>query len=194
MGGRMFVAVVPPGDAVEHLDEFLDVRRDERDLRWTVSEQFHLTLAFLADVPDRKLDDLGERLERAARRRTAFPTRITGGGAFPNVERARVIWAGLELDEGGSTEVRRLATGCRAAAARAGIEVDGARFKPHLTVARVRRPHDVTRWVRLLETYTGPQWTIGELTLVESFLGQGPRGRPRHETVATFPLAADPVH
>lgn len=190
MSARMFVAVVPPPPAVEHLDEFLDVRRDAAELRWTVAEQFHLTLAFLAEVPDRKLDDLTERLERAARRRTAFETRLLGGGAFPNVARARVIWAGLELDKHGSTELSRLATGCRAAAARSGVDVDGARFKPHLTVARVRAPHDVTRWVRLLEGYAGPAWPVEEVSLVQSFLGQGPRRRPRHEIVDTFRLAS----
>jgi len=194
MSARMFVAVVPPEEVVEHLDEFLDVRRDAGELRWTVSEQFHLTLAFLAEVPDRTVDDLLERLERAARRRTAFETRLVGGGAFPNAARARVLWAGLDLDEHGSTELARLATGARAAAARAGIEVDGARFKPHLTVARVRQPRDVTRWVRLLDGYAGPGWTVEEIALVESFLGQGPRGRPRHETVATFPLSPQRVH
>jgi len=194
MTGRMFVAVVPPPQAVEHLDEFLDVRRDAGELRWVVAEQFHLTLSFLADVPDRKRDDLVERLERAATRRTAFGTRLLGGGAFPNAARARVIWAGLDLDETARTEAGRLATGCRAAASRAGVAVDGARFKPHLTVARVKRPHDVTRWVRLLEAYAGPTWTVEEVTLVESFLGQGPRGRPRHEIVDTFPLTPDTVH
>jgi 2'-5' RNA ligase len=194
MAGRMFVAVVPPAEVVEHLDEFLDVRRDTGEIRWTVAEQFHLTLAFLAEVPDRKVDDLVERLERSAARRTAFQTSLVGGGAFPNVARARVIWAGLDLDETGSTELGRLATGCRAAAARAGIAVDGARFKPHLTVGRVKQPHDVSRWVRLLEAYSGPPWTVDEMTLVESFLGQGPRGRPRHETVATFPLTVERVH
>jgi 2'-5' RNA ligase len=194
MSARMFVAVVPPEGAVEHLDQFLDVRRDSGDLRWTVSEQFHLTLAFLGAVPDRKADDLTERLARAAQRRTAFETRLLGGGAFPHVARARVIWMALDLDEQGSTELGRLATGCRAAAARAGIGVDGARFKPHLTVARVRQPHDVSNWVRLLEGYSGPSWTVDAVTLVESFLGQGPRGRPRHEIVATFPLSADRVH
>lgn len=194
MGARMFVAVAPPDAAVEHLDEFLDVRRDAGELRWTVSEQFHLTVAFLADVPDRKLDDLAERLERAAKRRTAFETRLVGGGAFPNVVRARVIWAGLDLDDHGSTELSRLATGCRAAASRAGVEVDGARFKPHLTVARVRQPHDVSRWVRLLEAYAGPRWAVEEVSLVQSFLGQGPRGRPRYEIVGTFPLSSEPVH
>ena len=194
MTSRMFVAVVPPEAVVEHLDEFLDVRRAAGELRWTVSEQFHLTLAFLAEVADRKVEDLAERLERAAQRRTAFDTRLVGGGAFPNVARARVIWAGLDLDERAGIELTRLATGSRAAAARAGVEVDGARFKPHLTVARVRQPHDVTRWVRLLDGYSGPRWTVGEVALVESFLGQGPRGRPRHETVATFPLTPERVH
>lgn len=190
----MFVAVVPPEEVVSHLDEFLDVRRESPDLRWSASDQLHLTLAFLASVPDRSLDDLLERLERAARRRTALDTRVLGGGAFPNAARARVLWAGLELDEHGRTELRRLATGCRAAAGRAGIEVDGARFRPHLTVARVRIPQDVTRWVRLLDSYSGPPWRIHEVTLVESFLGQGPRGRPRHEILATFALSVDRVH
>jgi 2'-5' RNA ligase len=186
----MFAALLPPPDALEHLDEFLDVRRDAGDFRWVQADQVHVTLAFLADVADRKLDDLVERLARAAARRTAFETAIAGGGAFPGVARAKVLWAGLDLDEHGRTELDRLATGCRAAANRAGVEVDGARFRPHLTVARTRVPHDVSSWVRLLDTYRGPSWRAEELTLVASYLGEGPRGRPRHVTVDTFPLSA----
>ena len=185
----MFAAVVPPPEALEHLDEFLDVRREAGDFRWVQADQVHVTLAFLADVPERKLDDLAERLERAAARRTAMATAISGGGAFPHVGRAKVLWAGLDLDETGRTELDRLATGCRAAATRAGIVVDGARHRPHLTVARTRHPHDVTSWVRLLDGYVGPPWPIEAVTLVESHLGEGPRGRPRHVPMDTFPLA-----
>ncbi len=184
----MFAALVPPPEALDHLDAFLDVRRDAGDFRWVQSDQVHVTLAFLASVPDRKLDDLVERLGRAAARRTAGETRIVGGGAFPNVGRARVIWTGLDLDEAGRTELDRLATGCRAAATRAGIEVDGARFHAHLTVARTRFPHDVTSWVQLLDGYVGPSWPVDAVTLVESHLGEGPRGRPRHVPMDTFPL------
>jgi 2'-5' RNA ligase len=187
---RMFAALVPPPEALEHLDEFLDVRRGAGDLRWVQADQVHVTLAFLAAVPDRKVDDLVERLERAAARRTSFETAVRGGGAFPDVGRAKVLWAGLDLDEPARTEVDRLATGCRAAASRAGVEVDGARFRPHLTVARTRAPHDVTRWVRLLDGYRGPSWRAEELTLVESHLGEGPRGRPRHVPMHTFPLSS----
>ncbi len=185
---RLFAALVPPPEALEHLDEFLDVRRYEGEFRWVQADQVHVTLAFLDPVPERKVDDLVERLGRAAARRTAFDTAITGGGAFPNAGRAKVLWAGLDLTEPARTELDRLATGCRAAANRAGIEVDGARFRPHLTVARTRYPHDVGNWVRLLDNYEGPRWRADELTLVQSHLGEGPRGRPRHVPLDTFSL------
>lgn len=185
---RLFTALVPPPEAVEHLDDFLAVRRDAGPFRWAGPEQFHVTLAFLAQVEERRLDDLVERLGRAASRRTAARTRITGGGAFPNPAHARVIWAGLDLDEPGRTELDRLATGCRAAANRAGIAVDGQRFRPHVTVARLGHPGEVSNWVRLLDGYRGPEWWADRVSLVVSHLGEGPRRRPRYETVEEFPL------
>jgi len=185
---RMFVAVVPPMEAVEDLDTFLAVRREAAAFRWTLPEQFHVTLAFLERVADRHLDELVERLTRAAKRRTPFRTRIVGGGAFPDAATARVLWAGLDLDESARTELDRAATGARAAASRAGIGVGGQRFRPHVTLARLGHPAEVSDWVRLLDTYAGPAWTVGELALVASYLGEGPRKRPRHELVDTFPM------
>jgi 2'-5' RNA ligase len=186
---RMFVAVQPPEEAVEHLDEFLAVRREAAAFRWSLPTQFHLTLAFLDDVADRRLDDLVERLERAAGRRTAFTTRVAGGGAFPDAARARVLYAGLDLAPAAREEMDRLATGARAAAGRAGIVVDGQRFRPHITVARLQRATEVSNWVRLLDTYAGPSWRVDRIDLVASYLGEGARGRPRYETVAELPLA-----
>jgi 2'-5' RNA ligase len=43
--------------------------------------------------------------------------------------------------------------------------------------------------VRLLDGYAGPSWPVEAVTLVESHLGEGPRGRPRHVPMDTFPLA-----
>ena len=83
-------------------------------------------------------------------------------------------------------ELDRLAVGTRAAASRAGAPPDGASFVPHLTLARMNRPVEATRWLRVLGAYEGPTWTVDEIELVESHLGEGPRRRPRHETAATF--------
>jgi 2'-5' RNA ligase len=183
---RLFAAIVPPVDVVEELDEFLAVRREAGGFRWSVPEQWHLTLAFLPVVAERHLDDLVERLGRAGARRTPFELRVAGGGAFPNPVRAKVLYAGLETEAG--TELQRLATGARAAGTKAGAEVGGGRFRAHLTLARIGHPHDVTKWIRVLDSYRGPVWTVEEFALIESHLGEGPRKRPRYEAVATFPL------
>lgn len=185
---RMFVALAPPAEALEDLGDFLLPRREaEPGFRWTVRDQWHVTLAFMSQVHERHLDDLVTRLERAAARRTAFDLRIAGGGAFPNPGKAKVLYAGLDAGSNGE-ELKRTATGARAAANKAGAETGGGRFHPHLTLARLGRPGEVTKWIRVLESYRGPAWTASELTLLESHLGEGPRKRPRYEVVGTFPL------
>ncbi len=185
---RMFVAVVPPEEVVEDLEEFVGPRREATPFRWTQPEQWHLTLAFSRDVPDRAYDDLLDRLERAARKRHPVRARIAGGGAFPDAGRARVLYAGVATVPTDAEELRRAATGARAAMAKAGAEVDGQRFTPHLTLARLGRPTEATRFVRLLDAYTGPEWTVSEVVLIASHLGEGPRKRARHEVVERFSL------
>lgn len=183
---RMFVALLPPEHALEDLGEFVGPRQEaEPGFRWTVPEQWHVTLAFLADVPDRRLDDLVERLGRAAARRTPFPVTFAGGGAFPDPGRAKVVFTRVETE---GVELARLATGARAAGTKAGCEVHGGRFHPHLTLARVGRPVEATRWLRVLDAYRGPTWQGQEVALVASHLGEGPRRRPRYELVETFTI------
>ena len=186
----MFVAAVPPEEVADDLDEFLAPRRDEGAFRWTLPEHLHVTLAFLDEVPDRVIDDLVERLARAAARRRPMTAYVAGGGAFPHPDRGRVLTARLEQSEDDAEELRRLATGARAAAVKAGAPGDGQRFSPHLTVARLGRPESLTRWVRVLDAYRGPRWSVEEVSLVASYLGEGPRKRPRYEVVASFPLGA----
>jgi RNA 2',3'-cyclic 3'-phosphodiesterase len=185
----MFVALLPPDPVAEDLAEFLTPRQEAGDgLRWTVPEQWHVTLAFFGDVAERHVDDLVERLGRAAARRTAVELRISGAGAFPNPGRAKVVYAGIDAS-GRDEELRRMATGARAAGTKSGAGGDGGRFHPHVTLARSGRPVEATRWIRVLDPYRGPAWTATEMALVESHLGEGPRRRPRYEVVEAFAFA-----
>jgi 2'-5' RNA ligase len=199
---RMFVAIRPPDHVIEDLDDFLAPRREASRLRWTHPETWHLTLAFMAEVPDRSRDELEERLASAAARRRSFALRLAGGGAFPDPTRAKVLYADVRPGEraqavatsrptravDAGVELDRLAVGARAAAATSGAPPDGASFVPHLTLARMNRPVEATRWLRVLGAYQSPTWTVEEIELVASYLGEGPRGRPRYETLGTFPL------
>lgn len=189
MGVRLFAAIVPPADAVEHLDSFLDPRREAAGFRWTLSEQFHVTLAFLPDVPEHLVDEYGERLADGLARTPVPVVRLAGPVAFPNAAQTKVLGVGLMPEsEGADVVLERMAGRARNAAVAVGTEVDGQRFRPHLTIARLRRPADTTKWVRLMETYTGPEWPVIEAAVIQSHLGQGPGGRPRYETIAEIPL------
>lgn len=186
---RMFVAVRPPREALDDLDEFLEPRRAvdaARALCWTVPEQWHLTLAFLPAVREDQLDALTDQLAEGAARARPFELCLRGGGAFPDAADARVLWMGVS-DEA-TAPLRSLARLSRNSAGVSGIPVEGKHFHPHLTVARLRRPTEVTRWIRVLDTYRSPAWTADRVVVVESH--PGPRGRTgaRHEVRATVPL------
>ncbi len=189
---RIFLALRPPIEEVDRLDDFLDVRREAGPFSWTSAEQYHLTLAFMPDVPEYRLDDLIEATRDAAARRTAFELCLGGGGAFPDPARAKVLWVGLRQDEEAAKELDALAAGVRGSAAHSGSDVDGQRFRPHVTLARTGRPTPMDKWIRLLDGYSGSFWTADEVEVAQSHLGEGPRGRPRHEVLAALPLGRAP--
>ncbi len=183
---RLFTAVVPSLDAVEHLDTFLEPRRDAGDFRWTRPEQFHITLAFMADASHLRVEEYVDRLATSLEGLPATELRLAGAVAFPNVAEARVIATGVTADDSLETAAVR----ARNAAVVSGIEVDGQRFRPHVTVARTGgRFVEMTNWVRLLDTYEGPAWTFGSVAVIASHLGEGPRRSPRYETLAEIDFA-----
>ena len=204
---RMFVALRVPTEAREDLATFLEPRLDAFDVGWTPPEHWHLTLAFLGNAPERRLDDLVERLAHAAARRSPFPLGLTRAGAFPDPFAARVLnlapditldptrdSAPEPLTPDPSPTARlaldRLSTATRTAATTSGIEVDGARFVPHVTLARSRRAMNAGRWLQVMDTYRGPTWTADEIELVASHLGEAQRNPRRHEIVGRFPLGS----
>lgn len=180
---RLFTAVLPPTDLVEELDAFLAPRRPaEPRLRWTRPESWHLTTAFAEDAAERHLDRLADGLAAAASRTTAFRVRLAGGGAFPWPRETKVLWLGLAE---GADQLAALAERCRNAASHAGVRVDGARFVPHLTLARANRAIDSTRLVRVLDAFDAEVFHATELVLVQSHL----RDRTnRYEILERFPL------
>ena len=187
---RLFAAVVPPPAAVEHLDAFLEPRRASAEFRWTRPEHFHVTLAFMAEVDDFRVEEYVDRLATSL---DGLPTPelvLAGAVTFPDPSRARVLATSVaSVAEGEAVVLEKAAVRARNAAVACGIEVDGQRFKPHLTVARTGgRPVEMTSWVRLLDTYRGPSWPFAAVDVVASHLGEGPRRSPRYETLATIDL------
>ncbi|MEV4637824.1 RNA 2',3'-cyclic phosphodiesterase [Actinoplanes sp. NPDC049548] len=150
---RLFVAVYPPDDVRRDLRRRLTETVAERGMRLTPIEKWHVTLAFLGEVAAERLPDLEGALDRVVVPR-GRELRLSGGGGFSG----RVTWAGVDGDLGDlSDQVRR-------AAKEVGVAPDERPFTAHLTVMYAH--DDAVR--EILETYSGPTWTLTEMALVRS--------------------------
>ena len=184
---RLFVALVPPADALDELAAAVEALRATPGLRWTRPEQWHVTLAFLAEVDERTREALTPRLERVARRHAPPTLALAGGGRFGG----RVLWTRVDGDR---AALRRLADAVRAAARRCGLPVDTRPYRPHLTLARTlaraRDPAtDLAPLAAALDGFAGRPWSASDLHLVRSVLGAGPGRTAHHEPVASWPLS-----
>jgi 2'-5' RNA ligase len=175
---RLFVAVDPPADALNHLaDCTADLAVVRAGARVSARHLWHVTLAFLGEVPDDRLPAACAALDAAAAGQDPPALRIAGGGRFGR-GKFTILWAGIEGD---LAPLRRALAG---QLRRVRLPYDAKRFHPHLTLARpgdrVPRP-DVEADVARLAAYEGPQWTVPVVRLMRSHLGPQPVHEPMHE-------------
>ena len=137
---RLFFAVWPPEEVRDRLWRSLSGLRDETPgVRWVPRDRYHVTLRFVGDVREQMLP----RLVRAAAvlaGEPPFRARFTGSGTFPRRGMPRVYWVGCRADP--LLRMRRLLDH---GLVREGIELEGRKFTPHLTVGRTVRRSAVPR-------------------------------------------------
>ena len=132
---RAFVAVMTPPHLHMACNRLAEEGR-ELGLRWARPESVHLTLRFWGDLRTDAVAIVCEGLQRAATASGPFLAPVRGLGCFPNTERPRVLWMGLEDPELQLLQLRRRVDASLAAV---GLPSQEKPFRPHLTVARVRR-------------------------------------------------------
>lgn len=125
---RLFLAIPVEGRAARTLAA---VQADLKVGRLVDPDDFHVTLAFLGEVPGALQDDLGAALDALA----LPPVRleIRGIGHFGH-DAPRQVWAGVAEDAG----LTRAHAKVERAARSAGLRLDRRRFVPHVTLGRLK--------------------------------------------------------
>ncbi len=181
---RLFVAVLLPESVRERI---AGVAARLQPFRTNVSivrkENFHVTLKFMGETDVSLLDRATGVIRSAAVAQAPFDAAISGWGAFPNARKARVVWAGVS---DGAEQLRSLSRGVEKGLAALGFE-DENRFRPHVTIGRVRNPDRSGRLAELLAEEIGPLggFTVTDVHLMKSTLAPG---GALYESLESFPL------
>ena len=158
---RLFVAIFPPDDVSRELRHRLTAAVDRRGVRLTPIDRWHVTLAFLGEVPAEQLPGVERALDTVTVPK-GIPLRLRGGGRFGR-GRSGVLWAGVDGDLAG------LHANVRQQLRAADLPYDERPFTPHLTVAYTDDPALRT----VLDGHVGRQWPLDAMALVRSVPGEG---------------------
>jgi 2'-5' RNA ligase len=146
---RVFCAVELPPDVRERMAEHIARLRDQAPhvrASWDRAEKLHITLKFLGEIEQSRVEALTGAAARAAESVPGFELSVEGAGAFPPRGLPRVLWLGIRDPSGGLAQLQhRLEDEC----AHSGFPREQRPFHPHLTIARLRSPEGARRLATL---------------------------------------------
>ncbi|MFF5899841.1 RNA 2',3'-cyclic phosphodiesterase [Streptomyces argenteolus] len=165
---RVFIALAPPDPAKEELARELHRAYGTHPrMRWNRIEDWHITLAFLGELPTDTVPLLRAPLAGLAAGHRPVRLALRGSGVFDD----RVLWSGIdgELDA-----LNTLAAQVRTVVENCGVVFEGRPLRPHLTLARARRGDrsSAAEIAEGLAGFTGRAWHAERLHLVGSNAGR----------------------
>lgn len=160
---RLFAALpIPP-----EIGRVLQTRQHGIEgARWRALEALHVTLRFFGEVREDVARELDAELLGVSGR--PFEIELSGAGAFGEGVDIHAVWAGVAE----TPALTRLATACEAAARRAGVSPDKRRYRPHVTLAYLRRPDPVAvaHWIQANNLLRSPPIAVTSFGLYASHL------------------------
>lgn len=165
---RLFVALDIPEEVRTALREYIaPLRRACPNARWTRTEGQHVTLKFLGNVGEERLEMIRSVLA-PVRSPEAVTMNFRGVDFFPNARRPRVFWAGVEASE----NLAALAADVEGALVAVGFPREQRPFRPHLTLARLTDARSSASLAGALEKPGETQPEFGSATASEFVLYQ----------------------
>ncbi|MXY38545.1 MAG: RNA 2',3'-cyclic phosphodiesterase [Rhodospirillaceae bacterium] len=175
---RLFVGLGLPEDL---RDTLAMLERGIPGARWIESDNYHITLRFIGEVAENQAEDIDSAL--AGVQAAPFALSLAGVGHFGKLRKARSVWAGVEANEA----LDRLQAGVGSAIVRAGFPAEARKFRPHVTLARIKGEtgHHVANFLSEHGDFRAPPFEVRAFILYESQLT---RHGAMYRALQSYPL------
>jgi len=143
---RLFVAVnLPEEERRAAYQATAPLRHGDLPVRWVQADALHVTLKFLGEVAPERADEIAAALDAAVGAARPFDVALGGVGAFPSLDRPRVVWLGVERHPA----LELLANDVETALQPFGFEAELRPFQPHITLGRAKQGAKPTAFGKL---------------------------------------------
>ncbi len=176
---RLFVAVPLPAIV---RDRLAMLRFGLPGARWSEPQNMHVTLRFIGEVDRAMAEDIAGALHDIEA--PAFELAFNELGHFARGRDVHTVWAGLQR----SDALTYLHDKIESAVVRLGHAPEPRKFKPHVTIARLKNTplSRIGTWLESYGALSTPAFDIDRFTLFESFKKtQG----PHYEALVDYPLS-----
>ncbi|MGB2692999.1 MAG: RNA 2',3'-cyclic phosphodiesterase [Thermodesulfobacteriota bacterium] len=163
---RLFIAALLPEEIRQQLTNYVDSFKNSLDgVKWEKSEKLHITLKFLGDVEEPKLDDISNSLGKLVSQYSPFSLNLTELGGFPNLKKPRILYHGLS----NNPQLANLAYELEGELNGLGFEKENRKFVPHITLGRVKKKINIEHRPPIVQT----SFQITQIGLIKSELRPG---------------------
>jgi 2'-5' RNA ligase len=170
---RLFIALPLTKEMEETLGKLIFVLKQKGgQVKWVAPKNIHLTAKFLGEVDESKVPDIKNAIQMVAGKYPKVESSFDKIGGFPDLVRPRVIWAGLT---GGVEAVQVIVDDLEEEMFKLGFAREDKRFKPHITLGRVKENYGLGDLVTYIKNYHVEPMTIelAHLVLFKSTLTPG---------------------
>ncbi len=171
-GKKLFVGVrvsVATANALSGAVETLARRAKDAgaDIRWVAPASYHVTLKYLGWTREAAIAALCDAIAAAVSGAPRLTFRTTRLGGFPSLDKATVVWAGVEGD------VAALHARIEGAVTGLGFAAETRPFHPHVTLGRLRETRALKEVVLPLSEQMFSETRVDAVTLFESEMKSG---------------------
>ncbi|KPJ51778.1 MAG: hypothetical protein AMJ37_04140 [Dehalococcoidia bacterium DG_18] len=172
---RAFIAIELPDPVKDSLSSLEDGLRPAEHpyVKWVDPQGIHLTIKFLGNIATDQVPRIIEAITSASQGLSPLKLQIGGLGAFPNLQRPRVIWVAVTGDVEPLITLQR---GIDQALMPLGFAIEKRPFSPHLTLGRLRERaspgerNSIGKLVMATESEGCPSMEVNQISLMRSTL------------------------
>jgi 2'-5' RNA ligase len=169
---RVFVAVEIPEEIKKQIyDLQREISSKEAKVRWVAKKNLHLTLVFLGELSEKKVEEIKELLKSIKYK--SFKVSVNEIGFFPDKQKPRVVWVGL----GPEKDILDLQSKVDGELLSYSMDKDQS-FKAHITIGRINEVKDKDKFFDKMNVKITGSFEVNEFLLISSVLSKdGPKYR-----------------